>query len=61
MVTWATTLKSPDNFFPLENAQRYGRELKQGRVQIIPDAYSFTPEDQPRLLAEAIARFVGTV
>ena len=48
-----------DNFFPLENARRYARELKQARVEIIPDAFSFTPEDQPRLLAEAIARFAG--
>jgi pimeloyl-ACP methyl ester carboxylesterase len=46
-----------DRVFPLAHAQRYAAELADGRVVPIPDAYSFTPEDQPRLLAAAIAEF----
>ena len=47
-----------DNFFSLENARRYAGELKNGRVELISDAFSFTPEDQPQKLADVIARFV---
>jgi pimeloyl-ACP methyl ester carboxylesterase len=43
--------------FPLANAERYAGELDGGRVVLIPDAYSFTPEDQPQRLAAAIAEF----
>jgi pimeloyl-ACP methyl ester carboxylesterase len=46
-----------DQVFALDHAQRYAAELADGRVTLIPDAYSFTPEDQPLLLAEAIADF----
>jgi pimeloyl-ACP methyl ester carboxylesterase len=46
-----------DQVFPLANAQRYAGELANGQVALIPDAYSFTPEDQPGRLATAIAEF----
>jgi len=46
-----------DRVFALANAQRYAGELAAGRVVAIPDAYSFTPEDQPEALATAIADF----
>jgi pimeloyl-ACP methyl ester carboxylesterase len=46
-----------DQVFPLLHAQRYAAELSNGRVVQIPNAFSFTPEDQPRLLASAIAQF----
>jgi pimeloyl-ACP methyl ester carboxylesterase len=46
-----------DRVFPLANAQRYANGLARGSVTRIPDAYSFTPEDQPQLLAAAIAAF----
>jgi pimeloyl-ACP methyl ester carboxylesterase len=46
-----------DRVFPLANARRYAAELADGRVAAIPDSYSFTPEDQPQLLAAAIAEF----
>ena len=46
-----------DRVFPLGNAQRYAGELAAGEVTLIPDAYSFTPEDQPQRLATAIAEF----
>jgi len=44
-----------DQVFPLANARRYAGELAGGRVALVPDAYSFTPEDQPGRLATAIA------
>jgi pimeloyl-ACP methyl ester carboxylesterase len=46
-----------DQVFPLANAQCYAGELANGQVVLIPDAYSFTPEDQPQRLATAIAEF----
>jgi pimeloyl-ACP methyl ester carboxylesterase len=46
-----------DRVFSLDNAERYAGELTDGRVALIDDAYSFTPEDQPLRLAEAIERF----
>jgi pimeloyl-ACP methyl ester carboxylesterase len=46
-----------DRVFPIVNAERYAGELADGRVVPIPDAYSFTPEDQPEPLATAIAEF----
>ncbi len=46
-----------DRVFALAHAQRYAAELACGEVALIPDAFSFTPEDQPQLLAEAITRF----
>jgi pimeloyl-ACP methyl ester carboxylesterase len=46
-----------DQVFPLANARRYAGELAAGQVALIPDAFSFTPEDQPQRLATAIAEF----
>jgi pimeloyl-ACP methyl ester carboxylesterase len=46
-----------DRVFPVAHAQRFAAELADGRVALIPDAFSFTPEDQPELLARAIAQF----
>ncbi len=47
-----------DKFFPLENAWRYAKDLLHARVELISDAYSFTPEDQPFKLAAVIKGFV---
>jgi pimeloyl-ACP methyl ester carboxylesterase len=44
-----------DRFFPLDHARRYAGELANARVELVDDAYSFTPEDQPARLAELIA------
>lgn len=49
-----------DEVFSAENAQRYAGELADGRVVLIADSYSFTPEDQPAALAQAIADFCGS-
>lgn len=46
-----------DQVFPLAHAQRYAGELAAGQLTVIPDAFSFTPEDQPERLATALARF----
>lgn len=51
---------SPDDrVFAIEDAERYAKALANGRLVPIEDAYSFTPEDQPTPLAEAIARFAA--
>jgi pimeloyl-ACP methyl ester carboxylesterase len=47
-----------DKFFPLANARRYADALPDARVQLVQDAYSFTPEDQPVAMAELIRRWV---
>jgi pimeloyl-ACP methyl ester carboxylesterase len=46
-----------DRVFPVAHAERYAAQLADGRVELIADAYSFTPEDQPRALALVIERF----
>ncbi len=53
LFVWGTE----DQIFPLPHAQRYARELADGRVTLVSDAFSFTPEDQPALLARALAQF----
>jgi pimeloyl-ACP methyl ester carboxylesterase len=47
---------SEDQVFPIAHAQRYADALAHAEVVPIPDAYSFTPEDQPGALADAIRR-----
>ncbi len=47
-----------DQVFAVADAKRYAEALSDGRVALIEDAYSFTPEDQPERLAEKIARFI---
>jgi pimeloyl-ACP methyl ester carboxylesterase len=47
-----------DQVFALADAKRYAEALNDGRLVLIEDAYSFTPEDQPERLAEEIARFI---
>lgn len=46
-----------DKVFAVVDAQRYADALPDGRLVLIDDAYSFTPEDQPAQLAAAIAQF----
>jgi len=49
-----------DSVFPLAHAERYADALPAGELVVIDDAYSFTPEDQPTLVADSIRRFVGS-
>jgi pimeloyl-ACP methyl ester carboxylesterase len=53
LFAWATE----DPVFPVDHARRYAAALKDARLIEIEDAYSFTPEDQPERLAQAIAGF----
>jgi pimeloyl-ACP methyl ester carboxylesterase len=55
LFAWGTE----DQVFPIAHAERYAEQLRDGRVEPIADAYSFTPEDQPEALATAIARFTS--
>jgi pimeloyl-ACP methyl ester carboxylesterase len=50
---------SEGEVFPLAHAERYASALKRGELVRIDDAYSFTPEDRPEAVAEAICRFAG--
>jgi pimeloyl-ACP methyl ester carboxylesterase len=49
-----------DRVFAPTDARRYCEALSDGRLVLIEDAYSFTPEDQPERLAEEIAKFAET-
>jgi pimeloyl-ACP methyl ester carboxylesterase len=46
-----------DPVFPIAHAERYAAALPDARLVALDDSYSFTPEDQPVALAEAIAAF----
>jgi pimeloyl-ACP methyl ester carboxylesterase len=48
-----------DQVFAAADARRYAKALTDGRLALIDDAYSFTPEDQPERLAEEIDRFIA--
>ncbi len=48
-----------DRVFPIANARRYADQLRNARVEEIPDAYSFTPEDQSATLADTLASFAA--
>jgi pimeloyl-ACP methyl ester carboxylesterase len=48
---------SEDEVFPLARAERYADALKHGELVRIDDSYSFTPEDRPDAVAEAIREF----
>jgi pimeloyl-ACP methyl ester carboxylesterase len=48
-----------DQVFAPANARRFADALSDGRLVLIEDAYSFTPEDQPVALANAVAQFVA--
>jgi pimeloyl-ACP methyl ester carboxylesterase len=48
-----------DPVFAVEHAHRYAEALTDARVIELDDCYSFTPEDQPAALAQAIGAFAG--
>jgi pimeloyl-ACP methyl ester carboxylesterase len=57
LLAWA----SEDRVFPLREAERLLADLQQGRLELIEDSYTFTPEDQPGRLAELIAEFASKI
>lgn len=48
---------SEDEVFPLANAERYANALRYGELVRIDDSFSFTPEDRPDAVAEAVRGF----
>lgn len=48
-----------DPVFPAEHARRYAEALLDARLTLVDDCYSFTGEDQPQVLADAIAVFAA--
>ena len=50
-----------DPVFPFARAERYAAALPDARLVGLDDSYSFTPEDRPAALAEAIAAFAPGV
>jgi pimeloyl-ACP methyl ester carboxylesterase len=50
---------SEDPVFPIDHARRYARALPNAELVEIDDSYSFTPEDQPAALADALAAFAA--
>jgi pimeloyl-ACP methyl ester carboxylesterase len=49
-----------DPIFPLAHAERYAAALPAAELMAIDDSFSFTPEDQPAVVADAIGRFART-
>ena len=48
-----------DPIFPFAHAERYAAALPDARLVAFVDGYSFTPEDQPTAVADAIAAFAS--
>jgi pimeloyl-ACP methyl ester carboxylesterase len=55
LVLWADN----DKIFPREHGQLLAQLLPQGDFALIPDSRTFIPEEQPELLATAIADFLA--
>jgi pimeloyl-ACP methyl ester carboxylesterase len=55
LMAWATD----DPVFPLAHARAYAAKFADAQVELIDDAFSFTPEDQPERLAALIAAFIA--
>jgi pimeloyl-ACP methyl ester carboxylesterase len=53
LLAWA----GDDRFFKLDLAKRLAAEFPNARLEVIDDARTFVPEDQPERLAELIAAF----
>jgi pimeloyl-ACP methyl ester carboxylesterase len=47
-----------DKLIPLDYARRLAEQLPTARLEVIADARTFVPEDQPKALADVIAAFV---
>jgi pimeloyl-ACP methyl ester carboxylesterase len=54
MIAWS----GDDRLFPRSDAEGLVRELPDARLELIEDAYTFSPEDNPARLAELIREFV---
>jgi pimeloyl-ACP methyl ester carboxylesterase len=47
-----------DRLFPIDFPRRFAAGLPNARLEIVSNARTFAPEDQPEALADAIASFV---
>jgi pimeloyl-ACP methyl ester carboxylesterase len=56
LIAWS----SDDAFFPLEDGRRLAEALADSRLEVIPNARTFSMIDQPDRLAELIADFAHT-
>jgi pimeloyl-ACP methyl ester carboxylesterase len=54
LIAWSTN----DRFFPGEHAERLAKLIPGARLEWIEGARTFSPEDRPERLAEAIGAFV---
>jgi pimeloyl-ACP methyl ester carboxylesterase len=54
LIAWATE----DRFFKLSNAKRLAEAIPDARLELIEDARTFVPLDQPKRLAELITSFM---
>lgn len=50
-----------DRLLPLRLAERLSRDLPQARLEVVPDAYTFSPIDAPEAVALAIDRFARSL
>jgi hypothetical protein len=53
LIAWS----ADDEFFPIEDANRLAAALPNSRVEVIPQAKTFSMIDQPDLLADLITDF----
>jgi pimeloyl-ACP methyl ester carboxylesterase len=55
LIAWARE----DKFFLIRHAERLAGLLPNARLEWIEDSYTFSPEDQPAVLADKIGAFIG--
>jgi pimeloyl-ACP methyl ester carboxylesterase len=55
LIAWS----ADDEFFPLDDAHRLAAALPSSRLEVIPQAKTFSMIDQPERLADLIADFAG--
>jgi pimeloyl-ACP methyl ester carboxylesterase len=55
LIAWS----ADDRFFPVEDGRRLAADLPNARFELVPDARTFSMEDNPEALSEMIAGFVG--
>lgn len=55
LIAWA----ADDRFFKESLGRRLADQIPRARLEMIPDSYTFVPEDQPELLADAITTFLS--
>jgi pimeloyl-ACP methyl ester carboxylesterase len=54
LIAWAAN----DRVFPLDDAKRLAALLPQGRLEVVPDAATYVPEDQPQRLVDLLHDFL---